>query len=168
MTQSKFFKAFAIINALTFVILFLLYRNGTFDSYFSASTNTTLTSPNGGTPTKTPETPPKTLTSPAEMERLSSSKTFIMTDHIKIKKDTTKIHYKPVKLDSKNLSITSKTTNSSNLKIEKDSPMSHLDCVNVQIKIKENPLLYSSKSGIIFPPKGKPYKPKNINFKKEK
>ena len=88
MTQSKFFKAFAILNALAFVALFLLYRNGSFDSYFYTNKNTTLTSPNGGTPTKPASQIPKTLTSPEEIERLSSSKTVIMTDYIKIKKDS--------------------------------------------------------------------------------
>lgn len=48
MKRSTIFKVIAVANFLALVSIFLLYRNGTFDSYLYKNSNNNFTSPNGG------------------------------------------------------------------------------------------------------------------------
>jgi hypothetical protein len=90
MNKSKFLKGFALINFTVLITLFLLYSNGSFDD-FQINDNK-LSSPNGGTLTSAKKDTGNAKMDSAQKQKisLSSSKSVVLIDNIKFKKDTFK------------------------------------------------------------------------------
>jgi len=89
MNKTKFFKGLALLNFVTLLTLFLFFRNGSFDKYFDNDKN--LTSPNGGTPPKVSKDTIVQKKDSIQRQRLSSSKSLVLIDNIKLDKDTSRI-----------------------------------------------------------------------------
>jgi hypothetical protein len=85
MNKKTLFKGIALTNFVVLMTLFLLYRNGSLEDYFHTEPEITITSSNGGTPAKTAEIVPQQKYDSVKFERLSSSKTIILVDHLKNK-----------------------------------------------------------------------------------
>lgn len=86
MNKTKVFKGLALMNFVCLLALFLFFRNGSFDTYFDKDQQ--MTSPNGGTPTKITE---DTLTQNKDVkqrQRLSSSKSIVITENLTLNSDT--------------------------------------------------------------------------------
>jgi hypothetical protein len=89
MDKTKIFKGLALFNFIALLTLFLFFRNDSFDKYFNSDKN--LTSPNGGTPTKLSKDTITQKKDSLQRQRLSSSKSLVIIDNLKLDKDTTKI-----------------------------------------------------------------------------
>lgn len=85
MNRSRIFKALALLNFVALIALFLLYRNGSFDSYIYGNDEKRISSPHGGTPLQTTKDSTKTENDSLERLRLSSSKSTIIIEHIEPK-----------------------------------------------------------------------------------
>ena len=82
MGRSKFIKALTLFSFISFIIAFLLYRTGSFDSYITVVDPSLQTSPNGGA-IKTAK--PDSLVTLPEMDsiqklRMFSSKSMVLVD----------------------------------------------------------------------------------------
>ena len=85
MKRSTIFKVVAVTNFIALFTIFLLYRNGSFDSYFYKNTNNNFTSPNGGVGVKQIADSVKTRIDSihrSQNMRLSSSKSIVAIDYI--------------------------------------------------------------------------------------
>ena len=125
MKRSTIFKAIAVANFIVLFAIFLLYRNGSFDSYLYNNTNN-FTSPNGGVGAKqTVDSINARINSihKSQNMRLSSSKSLVAIDYL---------NRGPV-LDSTRVNPTDK---------EKE-----------MMQRSKPEMMYSSKSGMIVQPK---------------
>lgn len=125
MDKTKIFKGLALFNFVALLTLFLFFRNGSFDNYFDNAKK--LTSPNGGTPIKLSQKKDS-----LQQQRLSSSKSLVIIDNLKLNKDTAKI----VK-DSINIKLTEKEKRlmySSKSGIIIDSKMFKIDSLKLKPK----------------------------------
>jgi hypothetical protein len=77
----KIAKGIALLNFIVLITLFLIYRCGLFDTFFYNA----LTSPNGGTPAKVVKDAPTQNQDSTHNQRLSSSKSMIITDVLDLK-----------------------------------------------------------------------------------
>lgn len=113
MDKTKIFKGVAFINFIGFIILFLLFKNGTFDKYFSNDKSSSLTSPNGGTPTKLTKDSINQKNDSLKRRRLSSSKSLVIIDDLFQEGATIKAAKDSIKLsaieDKKHLKESSKS-----------------------------------------------------------
>lgn len=85
MKRSTIFKVIAVANFLALVSIFLLYRNGTFDSYLYKNSNNNFTSPNGGVGAKQiTDSINARIDSMHRLQRvrLSSSKSLVTIDNM--------------------------------------------------------------------------------------
>lgn len=90
MNKSILFKGIALSNFIILMIAFLFYRNGSFDNFIYNNDENILTSPNGGTPSKSNKnSSPTAKTDSLKKLRLSSSKSAVIIDKINLEKDTT-------------------------------------------------------------------------------
>jgi hypothetical protein len=90
MKKSKILKFIALVNFIALLTVFLLYRNGSFDRYIFNDTNNNFTSPNGGVGAKNNKDSTKVKTDSLLRQRMSSSKSLVIIDNVKLKVDTTK------------------------------------------------------------------------------
>jgi hypothetical protein len=90
MRKSKVFKFIAVVNFIALLTVFLLYRNGSLDKYIYNDANNNFTSPNGGVGAKNNNASTKVKTDSLQRQRISSSKSLVIIDHVKLKADTTK------------------------------------------------------------------------------
>ncbi len=90
MKKSKIFKFIAVVNFIALLTVFLLYRNGSFDKYLYNDVNNNFTSPNGGVGAKNNKDSTKVKTDSLLRQRMSSSKSLVIIDNVKLKTDTTK------------------------------------------------------------------------------
>ncbi len=91
MNKSKIIKSIALVNFFGLLTIFLMYRNGSFDSIIHNNTNNSLASPNGGTLTKSTKDSSVKKTDSSKKQRLSSSKSLVLVDNMKFKNDTIKV-----------------------------------------------------------------------------
>lgn len=89
MNMKIIFKGLALINFVVLVTLFLLFRNGSFNKYLN--NNKIFTSPNGGTPTKISNDTSAQIKDTIQRPRLSSSKSLVIIDNLRIENDSSKI-----------------------------------------------------------------------------
>ncbi len=126
MKRSIIFKLIAVTNFIALFTIFLLYRNGSFDSYFYKNTNTNFTSPNGGVGAKQIADSVQARIDSlhrSQRMRLSSSKSIVAVDYL---------DRRPV-LDSTRV----RPTNKEKEMMQRSKPE----------------MMYSSKSGMIAEPK---------------
>jgi len=88
MNKTNVIKGLVLINFVGLLTLFLFFRTGSFDNYFNNGKN--LTSPNGGVPTKITEDTLVRKKDGLPQQRLSSSKSIVITDNLKFDKDSSK------------------------------------------------------------------------------
>ena len=112
MSQNFFLKSIALLNFIFLMTAFLLYRNGSFNDYFFSSNEINLSSPNGGTPTKITKDSTAKIIDSLQIQRFPSSKSIILIDPLKQKKDTTvlkKDSIKTIFIEEKSLLYSSKS-----------------------------------------------------------
>jgi hypothetical protein len=90
MKKKTIYKSIALANFVVLLTAFLLFRNGSFDKFFYGKSDLKLTSPNGGTPVKTAKDSAIKKTDSIQKQRLSSSKSLVIIDNIKLNTDTVK------------------------------------------------------------------------------
>jgi hypothetical protein len=90
MKKKTIYKSIALANFVLLLAAFLLFRNGSFDKFLYDNSDLKLTSPNGGTPVKTAKDSAVKKTDSIRRQRLSSSKSLVIIDNIKLKTDTIK------------------------------------------------------------------------------
>ena len=89
MPKSKIIKSIAIANFVFWIGLFLLYRAGYLDEYIFNNESAMQSSPNGGAITdNNTDTVPKKSDTVLPKTRMSSSKSFIITDNLRSAKDS--------------------------------------------------------------------------------
>lgn len=91
MKMKKIFKVLALLNFIGLLTLFLFFRRGSFDNYIQNGKENSLTSSNGGTPTKVLKDTSIQKIDSLQRRRLSSSKSLVIIDNLKLDKDTSKI-----------------------------------------------------------------------------
>lgn len=126
MKRSTIFKVIAVTNFIVLFTIFLLYRNGSFDSYFYGNINNNFTSPNGGVGAKQIADSVKARIDSihkSQRMRLSSSKSLVAIDNLD----------RSPRVDSTRVKPTDK---------EKE-----------MMQRSKPEMMYSSKSGIIIDPK---------------
>lgn len=101
MKKSKIFKVIALVNFIALLTVFLLYRNGSFDRYIFNDANNNFTSPNGGVGAKNNNDSTKVKTDSLLRQRMSSSKSLVIIDNVKLKDDTTKSKKDAVRIQRK-------------------------------------------------------------------
>lgn len=108
--MKKIFKGLALLNFIGLLTLFLFFRSGSFDNYIHNGKENSLTSSNGGTPTKVLKDTSTQKKDSLQRPRLSSSKSLVIIDNLKLDKDTSKIA-KEIKLtkEEKRLMYSSKS-----------------------------------------------------------
>lgn len=126
MKRSTIFKVIAVTNFIVLFTVFLLYRNGSFDSYFYKNTNNNFTSSNGGVGAKHIADSVQARIDAihrSQRTRLSSSKSLVAIDNLdrSPKADSTRV----------------KPTNKEKEMMQRSKPK----------------MMYSSKSGMIVEPK---------------
>jgi hypothetical protein len=90
MKKSNIFKFIAVVNFVALLTVFLFYRNGSFDRYLYNNTDNNFISPNGGVVAKNNKDSTKVKTEALQQQRISSSKSLVIIDNVKLKADTTK------------------------------------------------------------------------------
>lgn len=90
MKKSNIFKFIAVVNFIALLTVFLFYRNGSFDRYLYNNTDNNFISPNGGVVAKNNKDSTKVKTDALQQQRISSSKSLVIIDNVKLKADTTK------------------------------------------------------------------------------
>ena len=90
MKKLNIFKFIAVVNFIALLTVFLFYRNGSFDRYLYNNTDNNFISPNGGVVAKSNKDSSKVKTDALQRQRISSSKSIVITDNVKFKADTTK------------------------------------------------------------------------------
>lgn len=90
MKKSNIFKFIAVVNFIALLTVFLLYRNGSLDSYIYNDKDNNFTSPNGGVGAKNNKDTTNVKTDSLRQQRISSSKSLVIIDNVKLKTDTTK------------------------------------------------------------------------------
>jgi hypothetical protein len=94
MKRSVIFKIIAVINFIALFTIFVLYRNGSFDSYFYKNSNNNFTSPNGGVGAKQiTDSINRRIDSlhRSQRMRLSSSKSIVAIDNGIPRLDSTRV-----------------------------------------------------------------------------
>ena len=92
MSKLKIIKGIALVNFFALLTIFLMYRNGSFDSFIHSGTKNSLASPNGGTLTKSTKDSSVKKNDSLKKQRLSSSKSLVLVDNMKFNNDTIKAH----------------------------------------------------------------------------
>lgn len=141
MNKAIIFKGLALFNFVVLLTLFLFFRNGSFDIYFGIDKN--LTSPNGGTPTKMSKDTISQKKDSIRQQRLSSSKTFVIIDNLKLNEDTAK-----KAKDSVTIKLTEKEKRlmySSKSGIIIDPIMFKIDSLKLRTKYSKKKTKYSKK-----------------------
>lgn len=88
MNKSKLFKGFALVNFICLTALFLLFRNGSINTFFQTENRNNLTSPNGGTPLNASKDSVKIVEVNIERNFMPSSKSIVIRDYSFIEKDS--------------------------------------------------------------------------------
>lgn len=132
MNRSKIFKIVAITNFIVLLTIFLLFTNGSFNSFFYRNTHNDFTSSNGGVVVKRAvDSIYKAFDSLQRLQRLraSSSKSMIVRDYVYFEARPKT----PPKKDS--------------------TPVNPTEYEKVMMLRSKPDMMYSSKSGIIVQPK---------------
>ncbi len=131
MNRSTIFKIIAITNFVVLFTIFLLYRNGSLNTFFYKNTDNNFTSPNGGVGAKqTADSVKAAYDSLRRLQRMrmSSSKSLVVTD----------FRYSPP---------------SRTIPKKDSTPVDPTDIEKEMLQRSKPEMMYSSKSGMILEPK---------------
>lgn len=99
MNKKTVFKTIALTNFVVLLTAFVFFSNGSFDKFFNDKSTIKLTSPNGETPVETIKGSTIKMADSVQMQRLSSSKSLVIIDNLKLKSDTIKPNQDSIKIN---------------------------------------------------------------------